>query len=292
MTQIIIKLSFFLSLSYSLYAQNTLQKIYYVEGEDINLSSIIKNIKKDATLYKFQDNKYTKRVKSKEVMKILASHGYNDFASQSRYIKFIKKSPIDTSKISSSLEEFYTNSYSDIIIKSITVLPRGYVKSLPKEYLVHINPKSNLSNKGTAYVKTQDKKKIFFDYKIIAKINLFMTKREIKRGEELSLFNIEKKGVSLERFRALPLQKLKKGTLQSKHNLKQGKIITIRDIQTINLVKRNTIVSVSLNNKAIAIEFQAKALQNGKLNDIITIQKNNGKRMKAIVIGKSKVEIK
>ncbi len=292
MTQTLLKLIFLLVVPLSLCAQNTLQSTYYIEGKDINISNIIKNIKNDAILYKFQNNRYTKRVKSKDVIKSLNSYGYIDFTSKSRYIKFIKKSPINLTKILHSIEEFYSNSYPDIIIDSIVVLPRGYVTSLPKEYLVHINPKNNLSNKGTVYLKTQDNKKIFFDYKIIAKINLFVTKQNIQRGNELSFLNVQKKSAPLDRFRALPVQEIKKGTFQSKHNLKQGKIITIRDIETINYVKRNTIVSVSLNNNAIAIEFNAKALQNGKLNDIITIQKNNGARMKAVVVGKSKVEIK
>ena len=40
------------------------------------------------------------------------------------------------------------------------------------------------------------------------------------------------------------------------------------------------------------ISFSAKALQNGKLNDIIKVQKSNGKILKVIVTGRNKAEMR
>ena len=42
----------------------------------------------------------------------------------------------------------------------------------------------------------------------------------------------------------------------------------------------------------MAINFSAKALQSGKLNDIISVRKRDGKRLKVRVVGKNRAEIR
>ena len=88
------------------------------------------------------------------------------------------------------------------------------------------------------------------------------------------------------------MQFLEYGTIQTKHHIKQNSIITMRDVEALNIVRKNSNVSVSLSSEGISITFSAKALQDGKLNDIITIQKQNKKRLKAKVVGKNRVEIR
>lgn len=288
----LIKFIFLLILSSQIYADSVLKKIYYIDSDEINISSIITNIKEDVNLFNIGHNKYKTKIKSKELIQILKMHGHSSFTANSRYIQFIKKSPIDLSKIRNSIEKFYKECYSNIDIKNITIMPRGYIKSLPKEYIIHIPPKNNLSNNGTIYIKTYTNKKIFFDYNIYAKLSVYVTRKKIKRDVELSPINTIKKSIILEKFRALPIQELEKGTFQTKRHIKQNKILTIRDIETLNIVKRNSNINVSLNNKEISITFSAKALQDGKLNDIITVQKLNGKRIKVRVIGKNRAEIR
>jgi flagella basal body P-ring formation protein FlgA len=68
-------------------------------------------------------------------------------------------------------------------------------------------------------------------------------------------------------------------------------LLTLRNIETIPLVLKNTPVTVELQNGAVIIEFEATATQEGLLYDIITIQKNDGKRAKAKVIGENRVEL-
>ena len=69
-------------------------------------------------------------------------------------------------------------------------------------------------------------------------------------------------------------------------------MLTNRNSDEYSIIRRNSTVSASLENENIFINFTAKALQDGKLNDIITIQKSDGKKFKAIVIGKGKVGIR
>ena len=287
-----LKFAIFILFSVYLYAGNTLKNTYYIDTNDINISTIVPDVKKDFVLFKIEAGRYTKRIKSVNLLQILKSHGYDSCIADSSYVKFIKKSPIDTSKIELSLKEFYTNIYNDINIKTIRIIPRGYIDSLPNNYTVNVPNKSYLSNKGTINIKTINKRKIFFDYIIFAKISVYIAKKKIKKDVELSPINVAKNSIMLDKFRAMPIQNMRKGSMQSKQHIKQHTILTIRDVEPLSIVKRNSSVSVTLNNKNIAIQFAAKALQDGKINDIITVQRRDGKRIKARVIGKNKVEMR
>ena len=69
--------------------------------------------------------------------------------------------------------------------------------------------------------------------------------------------------VHFDKFRALPINNEQLNTSQLKRHLKNKSIITTRDIETLNLVKKGSIVNVNLNNNNINISFSAKALHPG-----------------------------
>jgi len=288
----LLKILLFAVLVLNLHAKELLKKNYFVDGDFVKLSSIVKNPQKDTTLFKIDQYRYFTKIQSKELLKILKEHGYNSFYAKVRYIKFTKKSPINLDKIKNEIIKLYKTKYSTITINKLTVRPRGYIESLPKSYKISFRSRSYLSNTGTLSIKTPQKRKIFFDYCLDAKINLFIAKKSIKKGTKLSILNTLKKSVVLDRFRAIPLQQIPFTGVQSKHHIKQNSIITSRDIEPVSLVKRDSMVNVFLNSNGVSISFSAKALQDGKLNDIITIQKHDYKRLKVRVVGKNRVEIK
>ena len=96
----------------------------------------------------------------------------------------------------------------------------------------------------------------------------------------------------MDNFRSKPIEVLDANALQSKHHIKKNKILTARDIETLNVVKKNSYVNVSLDSLNMSISFSAKALQDGKVGDTITVQKSDLKRLKVKVIGKNRVEIR
>jgi len=285
------KILIFIVLTLSLHASINIKSHYYVDSNDINLSHVTPT-KNDIKLFSFEQNRYTKRVKSKDFMKLLKSLGVNSAATKSRFIKFTKKSPIDVSKIETFLIELYKSKYSSIEIDRVSVVPRGYIDSLPKDYQIKIQSKSHLSNKGTLSIKTNKNRKIFFNYYIDAQVSVYMAKNNIKRYTELTLLNTIKKSIILEKFRALPIQEVGKGMLQSKQTIKHNSVITLRDVEQLSIVKRNAVVTISLNTSGMAISFSAVAQQDGKLNDIITVKKRDGKKLKVRVTGKNQAEIR
>lgn len=286
-----LKTLFLLLISLALHANEVLKSDYYITSDDINLSVIVPHAKQDNKLFSLERSRYSKKIKSKELINLLKQHGYPSYTANNRYINFIKKSPIDTTKIEENIRKLYKEKYTEITIKAITVMPRGYIKSLTDKYVVKIQKNNYLARSGTLYVKTTDNKKIFFDYQIEAEVSVYIARTKIKRRNELSLINCKKKSIILDKFDAMPIQKLQANMLESKHHIQEASIITLRDVEQLSIVKRDSIVSVILDEKNIAISFAAKALQDGKLGDTITIEKNDKKRLKAKVIGKNRVEI-
>lgn len=287
----LLKILLLIVLPFTLMSKEFLKKDYFTDTNNIKLSTITSNPKDDVILFKIKNNKHFMRIKSKKIIKLLKQHGYNSFSFHGSYVKFTKKSPINLTTIKNKIKDLYTKKYMNIKIKKIFVNPRSYIETLPKNYQIKMQSKSHLYNHGIFYIKTPQKKEIFFNYHIDAIIPIYIARKNIKKGVEISLINSIKKNIVLDKFRALPIQNITKGTIQTKHHIKKNTIITQRDIVALDMVKRDSNINVDLASKAISITFIAKALQDGKLNDIITIQKSDGKRLKAKVIGKNRVEV-
>jgi flagella basal body P-ring formation protein FlgA len=287
-----LKLLLLLALFANLYAAKELKTNYYVKASTVLLSDIVEGVTQDKILYTITEGRYSKRVKSKELVELLHKLGYTDYVAKHTYVKFEKKSPIKLDKIEQYIRQYYKNSYKNIVIKKITVRPRGYIKKLDNNYTIKMPKKSALHKKGTLSVKTAQNRQLFFDYFIDATLEVYITKNDIKRKEELSFRNTLKKSIILDKFKALPIQIITQGTLQSKFQIAKGSILTTRDVEIISLVKRGATVSVMLNNANMLISFSAKALQSGKNGDTITVQKANGVKLKAVVIGRNRVEIR
>ncbi|MDA3909095.1 MAG: flagellar basal body P-ring formation chaperone FlgA, partial [Sulfurimonas sp.] len=148
------------------------------------------------------------------------------------------------------------------------------------------------SRSGVVNIKTLDNKKIFFNYDIVANIWIHLSKEKIKRKVELSSVNTIKKSILLDRFMSKPIQNLNDQSLQGKHQIKKNEILTTRDVEILSVVKKNSYINVSLDSHNMSISFNAKALQSGKLGDIITVEKANRKRLRVRVIGKNKAEMR
>lgn len=273
-------------------AKNTLNNTYYVDSKTINLSSIVPDARHDTKLFNIDTSKYSKRIKTKDLLKILKKHGYTEYTSKDSYTNFILKSPIDTSRIELALKNYYEKKYDDIEIKSLLVEPRSYTTSLPDKYTVNIRDRDYLQNSGTINIKTPKNRKIFFNYEIDAIVSVFVSRKKIKKDVELSAINSSKKSIILDKFRARPIQNIQRGSLQSKHSIRKDKILTHRDVEILSVVKKNSFINVSIYSDNMAITFSAKALQDAKVNDIIRVQKSNGKRLKVKVIGKNRAEIR
>jgi flagella basal body P-ring formation protein FlgA len=268
-----------------------LQRTYYVEHPYVLLSDITKEPKKDVQLLNFEPNKHILRVKEELLRKIVLKYGYTSKKKHFSYIEFKQKSPIDTKKLRDAITQLYKKMYKRIDIENIDVQPRTYIPTLPKNYTIGFVKRSHLSNRGTCYIKTPKNKKIFFNYYIKAYLPAFFTTKTLKRGEELTKLNTEKKSIILEKFRALPLQEITTAQYEAKHHIQKGKLLTNRDVCKLFLIKRGADVTVTLKENGIFIIFRAKALQSARMGESIRLEQKNGKRLNGIVTGKNRAII-
>lgn len=270
----------------------TIETNYYTKNHDVNLSLLIPGISKDIRLTQIHSSKYSKKMESQDLVNLLVFHGYRGFIPKGRYVTFTKKSPVDTLVIKKWLRNLYEKKYKGIEIHSISVNPRGYLAALPKEYTVDIQSKSHLRKSGIVHIKSKSHRQTFFDYAIKAKVIVYTARKKIKRNEELFNRNCVKNSIMLDTFKALPVEDIQKAQFQSKHNIKKDAVITIRDVTGLYLVKRGSKVTVSLNNSNMAISFIANAEENGRYGESIYVTSTKGKKNKAVVTGRNKVEIR
>ena len=287
----LLRISLFLFISFHLYAQTTLKEVYLTKNDKIYLSDLLPQIEKDQFLFSIDKYKHSKRIKSKDLLMILKKLGIKEIKASSRFIKFQISSPINTAPLSNFLENYYKEKYPTIMFDNIQVYSRGYIEKLPQNYTIEVQNNSYLRSNNIIDIKSDRGKKLFFNYSIHASIKVLVAKQTIKRHDEISLLNTNFKTIKFDSFRALPIMEFHKKTYQTTRNIKMDEILTIRDIEKLDFVRRNSMVSVDLYNAGIYITFEAKALQSGTLGDIITIQKTNLKRLKAKVIGPRRVQI-
>ena len=277
-----------------LYSQNILQKEYYINNDFVMLSDIVKNTKaNDKKILDIKSNRHTLRIYSKELQKILSKAGYKNYAPLHRgYIQFTKRSPINKQEFNSAIKKYYRKQYPTIKISSIEVEPMIYTESLPPSYIIKFEKKQYLSNIGTLYIETPEHKKTFFHYLIRAKVSVYISKHEIKKGVQLNNGNCKKNSIMLEKFRAMPIQSLNADSYQSRHHIRVSKVLTQRDVIQLDLVKRGSMVNVFMNNSNMFISFTAKALQNGQLGSTIEVINSKNKKIKVVITGKNKAKMK
>jgi len=290
------KITLFILLSALAFANNfanmKLQSTYYIDSNEIYISHIIKDAPRNKEIYKLSEGKYTKRVKSQDLLKVLKENGYRDIVAETSYVKFVKSSPIDTSKIVDYVRLYYQRHYENIEIKDIKIQTRGFIKSLPESYMVEMRGDAYLAKDGILSIKTPKNKKIYFNFIVDAKVFVYVTRETLTRATKLSALNTFKKSIILDRFMAKPIEELDEKPLQSRHHLQKDSIITIRDIEILSMVKRNENINISMDNNNMSITFSAKALQDAKLGDTIMVEKSNGTKLKVVIVGKNRGIIK
>ena len=287
----LVNLLFLLLVFFNLNADTQLQSAYYVQDREINSSVITHNEHDSFNILTIRDNDHIDKIKSKDLIKLLEEHGYKGYTYKNGYVNFILKSPIDTSFIEAKIVQYYKKKYKMIDIGSVFVRPRSYMSDLPEEYVVNIKNRDYLSKSATISIKTPQNKKFFFDYDIKAYVLVYESKKEIRKDTRISPLYYNKKSILLDKFRARPLQEIEALSLQAKRYIPKNKILTQRDVETLDVVRRGSIINVKLVKEGMSIIFSAKALQDAKVNDIIKVQNSNKKILKVRVTGKDMAEI-
>jgi flagella basal body P-ring formation protein FlgA len=264
---------------------------YEFESNIIHSQDLFPEIPKNFEILKIPDDKTLYRLNAKVIAKTFELNGIEIDISKAPYVNFTKHSPVDFTSIKHQFETMLIKQYPSIQIHQITIVPRGYIPLLSKDALGVFDERYYQNPKGTFYILDEHGIRHYFDYIVDAELNVLHTNQKVSRKENLSGFNTISKLIPFQYFRDKPLTALPDHLSRFRSTLKASKLLTVRNIEEVPMVLKNENVVVEVQNGMVIVEFVATATQEGLLYDIITIQKRDGKRVKAKVIGEKRVEL-
>lgn len=262
----------------------TLKDIATVKSENRNLLNYLNSIK-------ITDLKKEKERISKDLVLKKLEENYispTDIVIKGNFtIVVIKKTKVDQAFLKDEIKKYISNRYKNIKIEDVNI------------------PKVNLIFLGKPKIKFEEKRKtdryIYFDIYINNKRisattryyqvkKIVIAKKFIPKGKEITLDDIklaEHKIKKDERYYSNIENAIGK---RAKYSINEGEAITYRNIEDIPLVIRNTNVEVIYKRNDFIVKIIGRALQNGKLKDIIKVRNlSSGKIILCEVIGKNKV---
>jgi len=268
-----------------------LAKNYEYDKNIIYSNDLFPEIPKKFEILKIPSDSDHYRLDALIIAKTFELNGITIDTAKTRYVNFTKRSPVDFSPLKQQLEAMFTERYPTIRIDDITISSRGYLPALPKNVRGVFDDRFYQNGSGTFYYFDDQGIRHYLDYSIRATISVFHANQKVSRKERLSGFNTILKPIPFTSFKDIPLTSMPEQPARFRSNLKAGQLLTVRNIETIPLVLKNEKVIVEVQDEGVIVEFGATATQEGSLYDIITIQKNDGKRAKAKVIGENRVEL-
>jgi flagella basal body P-ring formation protein FlgA len=264
---------------------------YTYKSPTIYSDDLFPELTKKFEILKIPEDKTQYRINAQIIVKTFELNGIEINATKVRYVNFTQQSFVDLNPIKHQLEILLRGQYPSIRIDEITIIPRGYLSSLSQKSRGVFDENVFNNAKGTFYIVDEHGVRRYLDYSVRATINVLHSNQKITRRDRLSGFNTQIKQIPFGSFRDTPLTTLPDQPSRFRSNLRAGELLTLRNIQTIPLVLKNSKVIVEIHNDTVIVEFGATATQEGSLYDIITIQKSDGKRVKAKVIGENRVEL-
>jgi len=268
-----------------------LQESYTYERSTIYSTDLFPDISKKFEILKIPEDKTQYRLNAQIISKTFELNGIAVDTGKVRYVNFIQKSPVDFTPLKEQLETLLRGQYPSIRIENITITSRGYLPSLSQKSRGIFDENFFQNSKGTFYVVDEHGVRRYLDYSVRATVNVLHSNQKISRRDRLSGFNTHIKQVPFTSFKDTPLTTLPNEPSRFRSNLKAGQLLTLRNIESVPLVLKNEKVIVEVKNDTVIVEFGATATQEGLLYDIITIQKSDGKRVRAKVIGEHRVEL-
>lgn len=254
-------------------------------------NDLFPDLPKKFEIFQIPSDKNHYRIDAQIIAKTFELNGISIDTAKTRYVNFTKRSPVDFTPLKYQLWEMFKEQYPTIEINTISIRSRGHLPSIRKDVQGIFDDRFYQNSSGTFYYFDEEGIRHYLDYSIQAMISVLHTTQKVSRKEQISGFNTLLKPIPFTSFKDKPLTALPDQPSRFRSNLKPSHPLTLRNIETIPLVLKNEKVIVEVKNGTVIVEFGARATQEGLLYDIITIQKSDGKRAKAKVIGDKRVEL-
>ena len=281
---------YFLFFSNLLYS-DTLRQSYFFSNPVINSTDLNVSCSKNFEILRIPDGKNSYRVNAQIILKTFELNGCAIDSGKTRYVNFTKRSNIDYTQLQDQITKYFIANYPTINITSIQIIPHGYIESLPSNAHAVFEKDSYKQNNGTFYVPDDNGIRHYFEYSLDATLEVLQVTQKTSRKDSLSSTNTTLKTIPFISFRGKPLTKIPETSYRFRSSLKEDTVITDRHIEPRPIVLRGSKVSAQVKSGTVIVEYIATATQEGALYDIITIEKSDGKRVRAKIIGDNTVEL-
>jgi flagella basal body P-ring formation protein FlgA len=135
---------------------------------------------------------------------------------------------------------------------------------------------------------------VYVNYIVQNETQALIAKHDIAaHGNLLSNDDFELKSILIENLNLLPMNNISQVThMRLNRNLKAGDVLTNNMLYSPELIKFGDVIKTQVESGGVFIEFNARALKPGKLNEIIQLENLNSKKsFGAQVVGPGKIKV-
>jgi flagella basal body P-ring formation protein FlgA len=175
----------------------------------------------------------------------------------------------------------FTQLYPKISIDNITIkryspLPREFEKY--KLSYMNITDSSLKREKGSVsaiFLYGRKKRKLYYHFNIDATVEVLRANQYIQKGKTISDDLVDFVPIKLTNFYQIPITEHYLNRYRARTTLVEGKILTTRHVTKVTDVKRGDMLSTTLRDGGVSVTFQAKALKDAYIGDIIKVKRNH-----------------
>jgi flagella basal body P-ring formation protein FlgA len=203
---------------------------------------------------------------------------------------------VPVSTLQKAIQEKFMEYYPALKIKHIDIKALSNNHNLEHFTLdkILIQGASLKRKRGTfsvLYRSDTKKKKKYYRFQLDATLGVYRSAHFLKRQTPLLSHNLNYEEVPFNNFSAMPISEQYFDLYESKRSIKEGKIITLNDVQKILDVKRGELVDATLRDESVVLNFKVKAIEDGSIGDIIKVKRGYYKKFRARILSTNQVEI-
>ncbi len=276
-----------------LHAQIVQLKSRYLVDSNIVTLPIFVAGESNITVLKLQKGRSLWKVPAFKVRESLKSAGYDSEPPPSSMITFERAQKSSFPKLQKLIARRYEQHYPTLKIRAVSIKPTGSETvdfTMKPGCALRMSQNSFRKKSGTFTVRCK-KRVHYFRYSVDGKILVYKANHQIKKDKIIDPNSVHAKYIPFEKFYAPPVTDLEKGRYIAKLNIAGSKILTTANTEPVPAVLKNSPVRCIYKAGSVVIEFDATALQNGRIGDRITVKKSDGKIYRGRVVKNKRVEL-
>jgi flagellar basal body P-ring formation protein FlgA len=267
-----------------------LKSNYSYDSSILYASDFFPDISDDFEVITMPDHLEHFSIAQKRLFRIFAEHNIILKGKPQGLVRFERFSDVDLSDLKDKLRAYYMKHIPYLIIKRIEIRSTRHISTLPSKYEVQFKKQLFKHHKGSFKI-ISDKERIFFNFIIHADFSMLQAKKTLTKGDIINFDNTVTALVPFKRFYPSLVSVTELGAIQSKRYIKAGKPLLSKDVTSLALVTKGSIVNIKLIEGNISIDFTATALKDARLYESIYVKKKDGSKIKVKVIGKNRAII-